>query len=460
MACLTVRHTILAVCLAGALLGLIIVLATSFARISDDEICQLFYPDGGRLITKTEPSLVFIGPGHEKHCVPRHTLHLVFNGNVSSSGLSRTIDSRTAEGLPVTLEIDVEYRFTPAGLETSMLRTGFQNYEQRLLMATRAEVRNVASLYEAEAFLRGSREDIATTMQQRIAQTLVEKDGVLIEIVRVSLLHIAVDARFETKFQEVEDIRLLQLQAQADSELAVIEESRLNETEIIVGLAERERRLQQARAEVTGAILAQQSETTQAETQALRNLIQAESQRIQERIKKETALQEADADQDLKVRKAQRQAIADAELALAARLNMQTEMAGEVRKAAAHRERDIATANLERTRRLESLASVSIDRALAMFREALEANVTAQQIADQGLVDADARVVSVRGETEDHLAIQQALNMTDAQLAGLIWYRALNGTNSNNRTVFMDYSKVALMSEFGPSDTQTTVPVQ
>ena len=359
----------------------------------------------------------------------------------------------------VSLEVDVEYRFTPAGLETSMLRTGFQGYEQRLLMATRAEVRNVASLYAAESFLRGSREDIATTMRDRIARTLVEKDGVLVEIIRVSLMQISIDARFEQQFQEVEDIRLLQLQAQADFELAVIEESRLNETEIIVGLADRERRLQQARAEVTGAELSQRSETTQAQTQALRNVIQAESQRIQERIKRETSLQEADADQDLQVRKAQRQAIADAELAETARLNMVAQMSGEVRKAAANRDRDVATANLERTRRLESLASVAIDRTLAMFRETLAANVTAQQVADQGVVDADARVVSVRGETEEHLAIQQALNMTDAQLAGLIWYRALGNSSSSNRTVFMDYDKVALMSEFGPSATQTTVPV-
>jgi hypothetical protein len=341
-----------------------------------------------------------------------------------------------------------------------MLRTGFQNYEQRLLMATRAEVRNVASLYAAEAFLRGSREDIATTMRERIARTLVERDGVLVEIVRVSLLQISIDRRFEAKFQEVEDIRLLQLQAQADFELAVIEESRLNETEIIVGLADRERRLQEARAEVTAAELAQRSETTQAETQALRNVIQAESQRIQERIKKETSLQEAEADQNLQVRKAERQAVADNELAETARLNMVALMSGEVRKAAANRDRDIATANLERTRRLESLASVSIDRTLAMFRETLAANVTAQQVANQGAVDANARVVSVRGETEEHLAIKQALNMTDAQLAALIWYRALGNSSSSNRTVFMDYSKVALMNEFGTSSsTQTTVPV-
>ena len=96
---MSVRSTILAVCISVGLLSLIIVLATSFARVSDDEICQLFYPDGGRLLTQTEPALVFIGPGHEKHCVPRHTLHLAFTGNLTSA-LSRKIDSRTIEGLP------------------------------------------------------------------------------------------------------------------------------------------------------------------------------------------------------------------------------------------------------------------------------------------------------------------------------------------------------------------------
>jgi hypothetical protein len=101
MACLTVKHTILAISLAVGLLSLIIVLATSFARVSDDEICQLFYPDGGHLITQTDPALVFVGPGYQKHCVPRHTLHLVFSDNADDAAvLSRTIDSRTIEGLP------------------------------------------------------------------------------------------------------------------------------------------------------------------------------------------------------------------------------------------------------------------------------------------------------------------------------------------------------------------------
>eukprot|EP00730_Choanoeca_flexa_P001058 TRINITY_DN10464_c0_g1_i1.p2 TRINITY_DN10464_c0_g1~~TRINITY_DN10464_c0_g1_i1.p2 ORF type:complete len:462 (+),score=109.49 TRINITY_DN10464_c0_g1_i1:137-1522(+) len=460
MALLSVRGTIVAFSVFVGLLSLIVVLSISFARVTDDEICQLFYPDGSRLITQTEPGLVFVGPGYEKHCVPRHTLHLTFTSD-STTGLTRKINSRTSEGLPVTLEVDVEYRFTPAGLESSMLRTGFSSYQERLLMATRAEVRNVASFYEAESFLRGSRETIATDMRDRIARTLVEKDGVLIEVVRVNLLTIDVDDRFENRFQQVEDIRLLQLQAQADLELAVIEELRLNETELIAGLADRERRIQQARAEVTAAELAQQANMTTAQTEALRDIIQAESARIQERIKKETALQEAEADQNLKVRQAERQAIADAELAETARLNMVTEMNGKVRKAA-DRARDIATAELERTRRLESLASVAIDRTLTMFNRTLAANVTAQQIRDQGVVDADVREVNVRGQTEEHLAIQRALNMTDEQLAALIWYRALGHSNSTSRTVFMDYTKVAFMREFGDaaSGVQPTVNVE
>lgn len=454
MSCLTVRGCILALILAALTLALIIVLATSFARVADDEICQLFYPDGGVLITQTEPALVFVGPGYEKYCVPKHVLHMTFD---KSSGLEREIGSRTLEGLPVSITLDVEYRFTPAGLEGSMVRTGFKNYQERLLMSARAEVRNVCSRFAAVAFLRGSREAIAQQMRDAIAATIVERDGVLIEVVRVNLLTITVDSRFETKFQDVEDIRLLQLQALADLELARIEELRLNETEVISVLADRERRLQEARANLIAAQLNQRSSVTTADTNAQRRIIEAESTRITQLIRKQTDVDETTADRDLDLRQARRAALAAIELAETERLNMVTQMEGEVRRALSNRTRDIAQAVLLRTRRLESLEAVGINRTLELFRTELQANVTAQQIADEGVAQAEAAFVAVRADTDEHLALLTALNMTDTQLGSLLWHTGLGF--ASNITATLDYQKVALLNEFGgSSNVQVTSP--
>ncbi|EDQ89740.1 uncharacterized protein MONBRDRAFT_24808 [Monosiga brevicollis MX1] len=468
----TVKRTLVGLAAAILSLSLIIVLATSFARVADDEICQLFYPDGGKLVTQSEPALVFIGPSYEKYCVPRHTLHLRFESD-SDEGLDRVIQSRTKEGLPVSLAVDVEYKFTPEGLETSMQRVGFADYSRRLYMAARAEVRNVASLFEVQSFLRGTREAIAATMRDNIAQTIVERDGVLIDVIRVNLLTVKVHESFENKFQEVEDILLAhqalflnplgsiraeQIEAEADHRLAVIEESRLNETDVINLLAQRGRQNQSAHAEVIEATLEQQSSMTTARTKAIRERIQAESARAQQLIRKQTALEETIADRDIQVAKAERQVVATLQLAETERLNMVTEMEGQVRRAMANRTRDISQGLLNQTRRLEGLAALRIDHDLSVFEIRLNSNVSAQQTRDRGTADAEDEFVRMRTSADAHLALQAALNMSDAQLASLLWHRGISASTTN-KTVFLDYDKVALLNEFGPHNTQTVASV-
>lgn len=162
--------------------------ANSFTQASFDSLTLPKYltsaSDGAKVFVQSEPGLIFVGPGYEKHCIPRHVLHLSFN---QKNGLSGVVRSRTREGLPVELTVDVEYRFSPDGLEAEGLaRTGFENYNERLLMTARAEIRNSASNYQGVEFLRGSRETIAVDMLQRLTQTLVNRDKVFVELMRVS----------------------------------------------------------------------------------------------------------------------------------------------------------------------------------------------------------------------------------------------------------------------------------
>ena len=67
-------------------------------------------------------------------------------------------------GLTVDLELDIEYRFVPAKIAQTALRTGYVNPTDRLLRTGRAEIRNVASLFPVEAFLSGARANISVTV--------------------------------------------------------------------------------------------------------------------------------------------------------------------------------------------------------------------------------------------------------------------------------------------------------
>lgn len=263
-----------------------------------------------------------------------------------------------------------------------------------------------------------------------------------------SCASVKIDERFEAKFQVAEDVKLLQLQALADFNLSVIEQSRLNETETIAMYARRDRDLQEASADVVTAQLRQQSAVTTARTAAIKEQIQSESKRIQSITKRNIKLDETKANQGLNVQQARRQVVATMELARTERLNMITSMEGRIRRAYSNRTRDLAAVNIERTRRLERLESTKINRTLAIFQDALEANVSAYRLISQGLVDAEKQFVDKREATDQKLAIQQALNLTDNELAAVLWHRAL-GNHTGTRVVSLDYNKVPFLTEFG-----------
>jgi len=253
-------------CLGLTVIIMISVIASSLVRVQDDEICQLFYPDSladDAIVDASEASLYWIGPITEKHCVSRSTLHLDFKSD-NTAGLGRPITVYTQEGVPVTLEVDVEYQLIASQFDETVKRTGFE-LTDRLMRTARSEIRNSASTFDVSDYLVGGREAIGTLIQAQL-QERMDSDGVFVNIKRVNLLHIDVDDVFENLFQAVEDKRLKKLVAEEKVKIVRIDEARLNKTQSMATLATRDKVLQTAEAEVIRARLEASKQITDAET--------------------------------------------------------------------------------------------------------------------------------------------------------------------------------------------------
>eukprot|EP00049_Salpingoeca_infusionum_P027271 m.31365 g.31365 ORF g.31365 m.31365 type:complete len:458 (+) comp9414_c0_seq3:456-1829(+) len=452
-----------AVAIIVAIVALIVLVAVlisqSFVKVEENEICEVFFKNGitaeKRLSTKTTNGLYFVGPGVTKSCLNRTTEHLQF---VGYEGLYQSVSSRSAEGVPIDLEIDIEYQFTPSDLEVTVLRVGFgESVRDRLARVARAEVRDAAGSFNTTAFLRGSRETISTTIQTNL-QDRYDQDGIGVNVIRASILHISVHAQFETRFNDIESIKLDQRVAEENGNLAIVEQRRLNETGVIALLAQRDRELQEARAEVIAAELGQERSVTDAQTQAIRSLIQAESDRVKRTVQAETRLDELKANQALEVREAEREALAKFELAKTQRENLIAMSEGRLLRAAANRTRDIQVAMTQVTQRTERLVSVAINQTLQLFEIALNANTTAQKIEAEGDVNARRIYAEQRPATERLNLLKEKLGLSARELAQIIWYEAV-GT-SVDKTVLVDYEKQPLLNYERTGDSSDAVIVQ
>ncbi|EGD82927.1 hypothetical protein PTSG_03560 [Salpingoeca rosetta] len=428
------------VTLGVAAIVLIAVIVSSITRVNDDEACQIFYQDGNRIITKETSGIVFLGPGAQKFCLSRATQHLIFEEE--QTGLQSTIEARSVEGLTLTLELDIEFRYIPERIAETVLRVGYDRPEDRLLRTARAEVRNVASQFGVTEFLTGSRASIALAIQQRLQTVLREQDGVFVSIIQVNLLHIQVYTPFEQKFQEVEDRRLAQIVASENVTLIEIEENRELETASIAAEANRNKLLREAMSRTVTAELEQQRLMTEARTAAQQAQIQAESDRIGRLIRARTQLDETIARREFLVQQVHREASANQTLSETERQNVVVRAEGEVRRALANRTRDVQLALTNQTRAVEALVSSAINSTLQVFRTQLQSNFTAAATELRGR----GRAADIRADTRAHaaeyIALQRSLNLTDRELASVLLYRGLQRrTDSGNLSVLFNYAK-------------------
>ena len=448
----------------AAIIILIAVIASSYTRVNDDEACQIFYQDGNKIVTRERSGLVFVGPGQKKYCLSRATQHLYFSSE--GNGLERAIGARSSEGLTLTLELDIEFRYDAERIGETVLRVGYEDPKARLLRTARAEVRNAASAFSVTEFLTGSREAIGLQIQTRLQHVLRDLDGIHVSVIQVNLLHIDVYEPFEERFQAVEDKRLAQLVAQENITLIELDEARLNETQHIEAIASRDRQLREAGSATVQAQLEQTRLVTEAQTLAEQDMIAAETDRTNRLIRAQTLLDETVARRTLLVQQVLREARANKTLAETMRQNMRVVAEGNKLRAMANRTRDVQLALINQTQAVEALVSRGIARTLDVFRTTASAQHEANVTRLRGIAHASDIRADTRARTAEFVALQNALNLTDRELASVLLYRGLGRRDpSQNLTLLMNYVKQPFMLELNehslpsPSSPLTSAPL-
>lgn len=443
----TVLFTTVILCIA--------LIPSSYVAISQDEACEVFYMHTSDIEEVSESGAVWKGPGVEKHCVSKATQHLSFQQPYFGVGLDRVIKARTKEGLEVTLEVDVEYTFIADRISETVPRTGFDNPTDRLFRTARAELRNAASKYGVQEYLTGERSTISDTMQVSLQDTFTNKDKIYINIVKVNLLHISVYPDYEANYQLVEDRKLQQEVEMNHIQLIELNEKTLLEQARIASEADRNKRVAIAEAATVTATLVREREITEAETTLTQSMIEAESRRITEKIRANGLLVEEQKTRDLALAETTREAHTALELATTDYENMIILQEGELKRAAANRERDLVIATRSKETAVAELSKEEITAELLIFDLLLANNLTVAQLTESGKAAAAEEERTVRAKTEEFRVLQSKLHLTDEGLARLFMQRALK--RSTGKTVMLDYEKTAFLSEFGTESPTVTV---
>lgn len=431
------------------LLALVCIIGTSITRVNDDEVCQVLYPDDVRDDTVrviSDPGLYWVGPQHEKDCVTRSTQHITFSHG-TTAGLGRPVSVYSSEGVPVVLEVDAEFRIIPERFEETVKRTGFDNANKRLHRTARSVIRDVASEFVIQDFLIGTRQNISNRIET-VLRAQLEEDLIYVELIDVNMIHIAVNATFETMYQNVENIRLQQITARERPRLVTTEEARLNETQFITRQARRNEQLQLAQTAITQSQLDQERRTTLANTTFQQAMIDAESARNVALISARTELGRIVASRTRLVSEVERAALANITLAETERRNMVVRAEGNISRALANATRDYIEAQIVQTRRLEDLVSREINYLLELFSIELAGNTSAAVLEAQGNAAAAELLAKIRAETSEWVMLRDTLSMTDQELAALVMYEAMG--KAENMTVTVDHPALPLRTLEGP----------
>jgi hypothetical protein len=277
---------------------------------------------------------------------------------------------------------------------------------------------------------------------------LLEHDRIYVDVIKVNLLHIAVNGTYETLFQRVEDIRLQQFVARERPNLVRTEEGRLNATQFIARVARRNEQLQLGRTASTQAVLTQSRRLTQANTSFIGAMIFATSERTVQLIETRTELGRIVASRPRLISEVERTSLANSTLAETQRNNMEVRARGNISRAVANTTRDITKATIERTQQLEELVSLEIDHTLDLFEISLDANVSATEITATGSAVAAETLAYRRAQKTDWVMLRDTLNLSDRDLAGVLLYRALG--RANDMTVTVDHPAVPFRLLEGP----------
>jgi regulator of protease activity HflC (stomatin/prohibitin superfamily) len=172
-------------------------------------------------------------------------------------------------GLPIAVELTVQYRLLPDEASETLQKWG-ENWEEKLVNpVVREVVRDVIGSYPAET-IPTKRPEIATRIEEGIRKEITKQSGGAIQVVGVQLRNILLPREIQQKIKEVqiakqeaERMKYVEEKAKREQEVKKIQAETEKIQKIIKAQAEAQARLERAKAEAKSNELVSRSITPQ-----------------------------------------------------------------------------------------------------------------------------------------------------------------------------------------------------
>lgn len=315
------------------------------------------------------------------------------------------LQTRTAEGLGLAMDITVEYKLIKEEIRP-LFDLFLDQYEDFVDSAMLAELLNTASKFPAGDFISIARQNISLAMHEALDERL---NPFHVDVVDVQLRAIDLVDAYEEKIELLEGQKLAQQEALAQRNVDLQNEANDRVTQVIELEAIRQQTLIDAQAEVDKAELKRDGDITEAQIadQTARLLADRQRQSVLIAVAGELA-----------VAQAQREA------RLTERRNIQ-----------------VATV-LENERRIEEAVATAYTRVAA-------ANATAIRTLELARATAEGIRLIRDAQKQQYVDLVNVANMTKEDVLRYAWLDTLKAYQ--NSKFFIDYKKVPLFLE-GSSD--------
>ncbi len=156
------------------------------------------------------PGFHFIVPGYQKVIVVDTKVRLMNYASVETSGgfdqgikLNPAINILDARGLPVSIELTVQYRLTSDGAPTTVANWGLSWEDKIINPVVRDVVRNVVGNYTAEE-LPTKRNEIAQKIQAGLEKDITKLEGQPVILESVQLREIVLPQKIKDQIERVQ----------------------------------------------------------------------------------------------------------------------------------------------------------------------------------------------------------------------------------------------------------------
>jgi hypothetical protein len=191
----------------------------SFKYVSELQYCIRYHTVtraiDDKLYNNGVPGTYFIGIDKDFICFPRNRQRIVYSkayseeknqlpSQTSDTKEYPSLETRTLEGLPMRIDVTVEYKFKPNSIPKLFELVG-QDAFTPVQTVVFSALQNEASKHAAADFLNDKRDQIARNMRISANESLAT---FYTEVINVNLFHVDLPDEFETLIQEIQNIRL------------------------------------------------------------------------------------------------------------------------------------------------------------------------------------------------------------------------------------------------------------